>query len=235
MSRLPADPNDAPGDSGISEFLLRACHDLRTPLRTILTYSELLGKNDGALPSGEPDRRLGFIVESARRANRLVDGLADYAIALQTDAREFQTTPMDAMLRIVLAKLDKELRASQAEVTYDSMPSVLGHADRLVQLFEHLLRNALRHRGAAAPRVHIAAEIQAGAWRRFAVRDNGPGIDAEDLERIFMPFEILDAKEPAGPGLGLAVCRAIVERHGGKIWAESEPGGGACFWFTLPA
>jgi signal transduction histidine kinase len=218
----------------MSAFLLRACHDLRTPLRAVLTHTELLGRNHDAPADGGFDQRLAFIVESARRANRLVDGLAEYAIALQTDAREFQRTPLDVMLRIALAELDRELRESQSEVTYDPMPSVVGQADRLVQLFEHLLRNALRHRGAVAPRVHVAAERRAGAWR-FAIRDNGPGVDAEDLERIFMPFEILHVNEPVGAGMGLAVCRAIVERHGGKIWAESEPGGGACFLFTLPA
>ena len=137
------------------------------------------------------------------------------------------------MLRTVLARLDKELRSNDAKVSYDKLPRVSGDPDRLMQVFENLLRNALHHRGEAPPRIHITAEKQAEGWL-FAVRDNGPGVEADYLESIFRPFERLHGRQRPGPGLGLAVCRAIVERHGGRIWAESQAGAGSTFFFTLP-
>jgi len=222
-----------PPASQMSGFLLRACHDLRAPLRAVLAHAELLGRDAGA-GQADLEERLDFIKTGARRANLLVDGIADYALALLIDSREFQTTPLEVMLRIALAKLDRELRDNQAQVTYDRLPVVPGNGDRLMQLFEHILRNSLRYRGEAAPQVHIAVVWQEGGWL-FEIRDNGPGIDTEFLDRIFEPFERLPGSGPAGSGLGLAICRAIVERHGGKMWAESGSGGGSRFLFTLPA
>jgi signal transduction histidine kinase len=111
---------------------------------------------------------------------------------------------------------------------------VSGDPDRLMEVFENLLHNALYYRGPAPPLIHIAAERRAEEWL-FAVRDNGPGVEAADLESIFQPFVRLHGKRREGPGLGLAICRVIVERHGGRIWAESQAGAGAAFLFTLPA
>lgn len=222
-----------PPDPDIAEFLLRACHDLRTPLRAIRAHAELLIKNGDLPRNSNSEQSLAFIVEGARKMDSLVEGLAAYSLAVQTGSRSFLLTPLGAMLRNVLAKLDREIRVSGAEVTYDELPRVSGDPDRLMQLFENLLRNALRHRGQAAPRIQISAATHAEGWL-FALRDNGPGIEAADLESIFQPFRRLHSGEPAGPGLGLAVCRAIVERHGGRIWAESRYGEGCTFLFTLP-
>jgi signal transduction histidine kinase len=172
-------------------------------------------------------------VDGAERIDRLADGLSGYSIALQTEEGSLQPTPLDVMLRTVLARMDKELRDNDATVTYDKLPHVSGNPDRLIQLFENLLRNAVRHRGPSPPRVHVSVESQAEEWL-FTVRDNGSGIDAACLESIFRPFERLRGGQMAGPGLGLAICRAIVERHGGKIWAESKPEIGSEFFFTLP-
>ncbi len=124
-------------------------------------------------------------------------------------------------------------------MTCGELPRVFGNPDRLAQVFENLLRNAVRHRGESAPHIHVQAEKQAAAdgqeeWL-FAIRDNGPGIEAAYLERIFKPFERLSAEKPEAPGMGLAICRAIVERHGGKLWVESTPGSGSTFFFTLAA
>jgi light-regulated signal transduction histidine kinase (bacteriophytochrome) len=220
-------------DQEVSDFLLRACHDLRTSARTVRTNAELF-LTDGGAPRPGFEQRLGFIVEGARRIDLLLDGLASYSVALQTEAASFQVTRTDVLLRLVLTKLDKELRECGAEVIYGELPAVTGNPDRLMQVFENLIRNALAHRGQSAPRVHIDAARQAEDWL-FTVRDNGPGIEAAFLESIFTPFERLQHKERWGAGLGLAVCRAIVERHGGRIWAESQPESGATFCFTLPA
>src|SRR5207249_6835020 len=127
--------------------------------------------------------------------------------------------------------LDHSVRESGAEVTYGELPRVRGNPDRIMQVFEQLLRNVLVHRGAQTPRVHIQASPHADGWQ-FAVEDNGPGVEAEDLERIFLPFERLH--RAGGPGLGLAACRAIVDAHGGRIWMESRAGKGCTVFFTLP-
>jgi signal transduction histidine kinase len=221
-------------DREVSELLLRTCHDLRTPLRSIRAHAELLLRGLETPPMSGLAERLGFIVDGARSIDLLVDGLASYAIALQIEKGSFRATAMEVLLRAVLAKLDKEIRDHEATVSYDKLPRVPGDPDRLMQVFENLLRNALRHRGQAPPRIHITAEKQAGGWL-FAVRDNGPGVEPAYLETIFQPFERLSGKERPGPGLGLAICRAIVERHGGRIWAESNEGTGCTFFFTLPA
>ena len=221
-------------DREVSEFLLRACHDLRTSARAVRTNAELFLKDAGAPRDSGFERRLGFMVEGARRIDLLLDGLAGYSVALQTDAASFQATRMDVLLRLVLTKLDKELRECRAEVTYEELPAVTGNPDRLMQVFENLLRNALAYRGQAAPRIHISAARETEDWL-FSVRDNGPGIEAAFLESIFTPFERLPDKEGWGAGMGLAICRAIVERHGGRIWAESPAEGGATLSFTLPA
>jgi signal transduction histidine kinase len=211
----------------VSEFLLHACHDLRTALRTIRAHTDLL------LRPGLEDR-LGLIVDGARRIDLLTDGIASYSIALQIQMGSFQSTPMDVLLRTVLARLDNELRANEASVAYHKLPRVSGDPDRLMEVFEKLLANALCHRGPVPPVIQITAERQAHEWL-FAVRDNGPGVEAAYLESIFQPFVRLHGRRQAGPGLGLATCRIIVERHGGRIWAESTAVAGAAILFTLPA
>jgi two-component system, chemotaxis family, sensor kinase Cph1 len=221
-------------DREIGEFLLRACHDLRAAARAVRTHSELFLKDAGTLRNSSFGERLGFIVEGSRRIDLLVDGLVNYSVALQTEAASFQSTRMDVLLRPVLTKLHKEMEACGAKVAYGELPTVMANPDQLMQVFENLLRNALVHRGQAAPRIHISAGKQAESWL-FAVRDNGPGVDTALLESIFMPFERLPGKQRPGAGLGLAICRVIVERHGGRIWAESQPESGVTFCFTLPA
>jgi signal transduction histidine kinase len=210
------------------DFLIRACHDFRAPLRAVTTNAELLLR----APEQRADfeKCLGFLVTGARNANALVDGLASYALALHVQPGPVPV-PVEVLLRNALAKLAAEIRSSGAEITYDELPRVTGDADRLLQLLENLLGNALRHRGDAAPRIHISARAQGDEWI-FAVRDNGPGIEPEELERIFRPFERLRPGN-GGSGLGLASCREIVTGHGGRIWAESAPGQGATFYFTL--
>jgi signal transduction histidine kinase len=216
------------------EFLLHASHDLRTALRAIRVHTDLLLKDGQAAQAPGLEERLGFIVDGARKVDLLADGLASYSVALQIRQESFQPTPMDVLLRTALAKLDKELRSNDATVTKDKLPRVSGVPDRLMEVFENLLHNALRHRGAAPPQIQITNERRSEEWL-FTVRDNGPGVDAPYLETIFRPFVRLQGNRLPGPGLGLAICRIIVERHGGRIWAESADGGGIAFRFTLPA
>jgi signal transduction histidine kinase len=232
-------PSDGFTYREISEFLLRACHDLRTPLRAMRAHAELLLKDAQAPATADVTQRLEFIAVGAQQTGLLLEGLTNYAIALQLDAESFLSMPVDIALRMVLAKMQDELREHDAQVTYGELPCVHGHPDRLMQVFENLLRNALRHRAAASPRINITAEPHSGqsnggaVWL-FAVRDNGPGVPAAYLESIFKPFSKVGTQR-SGAGLGLATCRIIVQKHGGKIWAESEDGGGCTVLMTLPA
>jgi signal transduction histidine kinase len=219
-------------DVQISDLLLRACHDLRSALRGVRTHSELLLR-PGAQPlDPELERRLGFVVNSARRMDFLIEGLTNYSIALRTDASTFETVKLPILLRGALRKLDAELKARGAQVTYDELPEISGHADRLQQLLEQLLSNALEHSKEDAPRVHVSAEKQAEFWR-IGVRDHGVGVDPATLEKIFEPFEHATAGAQSA-GLGLTIGRAIIERHGGRIWAELPEDAGLVVYFTLP-
>ena len=217
----------------LSRFLLRACHDVRSALRAIRVHTELMQRES---PAGVPsfDQHLGFILDGTRRIDLLTEGLAGYSIALQIDEGSFHPTRMGLVVRTALAKVEKELHEAGAEVITDELPVVSGNLDRLVQVFEILLRNAVRYRAERPPRIHISAGMRGDEWL-FAVRDNGPGIEAVYLERVFQPFERLQAGNIEGAGMGLTICRAIVERHGGRMHAESEPGAGSTFLFTLPA
>jgi two-component system, chemotaxis family, sensor kinase Cph1 len=228
-SATPAAPRS---DAELSDFLLRACHDLRGPLRTVRIHSELAQQRRAGEPGDGPEESLTFVASGATAASAVVDGLADYALALVIDTSRFHPVPMDVMLRGALAKLSRQLRESGAVVAYDDLPAVMGDADRLLQLFEYLVDQALRHRGSASPSIRIAAERQGELWL-FTLRDNCGGMAAESMAGAFTPFARLYANQRAGPGL--AICRVIVERHGGKIWGESDSGGGCAFRFTLPA
>lgn len=212
----------------MSDLLFRACHELRTYLRSIQIQTQLIVKDPENVP-----QCAAMVLDSSKRVELLADGLTSYAAALDVDEGSFQPVRIDVILRTVLSRLDQELRSNNAEVTYSGLPSVLGDADRLADLLKNLIQNALRHRGNAPPRICITAEEQSDHWQ-LAVKDNGPGIEPPYLEGVFKPFERLHGREREGPGLGLAICRAIVERHGGGIWADCEPGGGCTFRFTLP-
>ena len=217
-----------------SAFLFRLCHDLRSALRSVRTEAELILRDRTGVQVPGLDERLGQIVQGTQKIDLLADGVASYSIALQIDPGSFQPVPLAVLIRTVLAKLDREIRADEAKVTYDRLPRVSGDPDRLMEVFEKLLRNALRHRGAEAPRIHITVQGQQNEWL-FALRDNGPGLEPDSLEKIFEPFARVHGQRPAGIGLGLATCHKIVERHGGRMWAESPPGGGTAILFTLPA
>jgi two-component system, chemotaxis family, sensor kinase Cph1 len=211
-------------------FLLRLSHDLRASLRAVRTNAELLLQGAHKREGPEFEQLLGFLVNGARNADSLADGLTNFALALHVQRNPLPVST-GVLLRGVVAKLSAEIRGSGAEVTYDDLPRVTGDPDRLMQLFENLVRNAIQHGGDGAPRIHVSAREQGAEWI-FSIRDNGPGIEAEDLERIFRPFERLK-RDRGGAGLGLAICREIVAGHGGRIWAESVVGQGTTLYFTL--
>lgn len=225
----PAAPGAPRSDAELSEFLMRACHDLRGPVRTVRVYSELMAKNRAA-GGDESEQWLEFMASGAISAVAVVDGITDYALALAIDPGRFQPALLDVVLRSSMAKLALTIRENNAEVIYGALPTVMGDADRLLQLFEYLLDQALRRRGANRPRIEFSAKQQ-NDWWLFTVSDNGAPV-ADAQEKAFTPFARLHSNQRPGPGL--AICRAIVERHGGQMWAEAAAEG-CLFRFTLPA
>jgi len=229
LSSIMARPMTTNTDT--TRLLLRLCHDLKTSVRTIRAHTELLLRDKGTGPVADLEQRLGFIAAGARNLDSLIDRLTAYSVALETPEPPAQSIGMDVLVRGALARLEQLLRENGAEVSYDPLPRVRANSDRLIQLLEELVRNAVTHGGHAGARVHISAARQGDQWL-FRIRDNGQGVEAGDLERIFRPLERLHR---TGPGMGLAICKAIIESHGGRIWAEPPAGDGFAVCFTLPS
>ena len=174
------------------------------------------------------------MTDSAQRMRRLIDDLLAYS-RVSRRRPELQPTDSEAVLRQSLESLHASVAESSAVITCDRLPTVMADQTRLLQLFQNLLANALKFCRQEAPRVHVSAEQQQNEWI-FSVRDNGIGIDPQYSDQIFWIFERLHSRhEYPGTGIGLALCKRIVEQHQGRIWVESKAGEGATFYFTLPA
>ena len=200
----------------------------------VSSYTQLLSRRYRGKLDQDADEFIGFAVDGATRMQALINALLEYA-RVGTRAREPEPIDTAALVDQVLADYGVALEEQAAQVTRGDLPTVLGDPVQLRQLFQNLIGNALKYRGAEPPNVHVAAERQGHEWR-FSVRDNGVGIEPQYAERVFVIFQRLHTQaEHSGTGLGLAICKKIVERHNGRIWVESQPGQGSAFFFTLPA
>jgi NO-binding membrane sensor protein with MHYT domain/nitrogen-specific signal transduction histidine kinase len=217
----------------LEQFAYIVSHDLKEPLRTISGFSSLLARKlDGQL-APDVQEYLSFISGGAKRMQELIDGLLSYARAGAVP-EQLQPVALEALLEQVLAQLTGAIEDAQARVTHDPLPVVEGDPLRLGQLLQNLIGNGLKFRAEAAPRIHIGVEDGGSEWR-LRVSDNGIGIDPKHQQRIFEVFQRLHGNEAyAGTGIGLAICKKIIERHGGRIWVVSVPGEGTSFFFTLP-
>ncbi|MDX2150417.1 MAG: ATP-binding protein [Bryobacteraceae bacterium] len=226
----------ARSNEDLQQFAYAASHDLREPLRTVGTYTQLLFRRLGeARADAEVRQFVEFIEEGVGRMQALIEDLLAYAqVTHETDV-ELTPVRSESVLGTALENLKARMESEGATVTYGPLPEVQGRDIRLVALFQNLIGNALTYRREPA-RVHISAEPDRDGWR-FAVVDNGIGIEREHHDRIFGVFKRLHGrKEYSGSGVGLAICRRIVEQHGGRIWVESEGAGkGSTFYFTLRA
>jgi PAS domain S-box-containing protein len=214
----------------LERFAYVAAHDLKEPLRTIATYTDLLKVRYGDRLGEDADEIIGYVVSGAVRLHELIRDLLAFSRVGQR--RNVTTVDAGAVLMNVLADLKTAIEEKGAEVTSDPLPSVEFDRTELQQLLQNLLANALKF-CSGPPRLHVSASAVEG-WAHFTVRDNGIGIERDQRERVFVLFQRLKPTEYGGTGLGLAICKKIVEESGGRIWIEDAPGGGTTFSFTLP-
>ena len=223
----------ARSNAELEQFAYVASHDLQEPLRMVSSYTQLLAKRFPDKLDKDANEFIAYAVDGATRMQRLIQDLLLYSRV----GRGTVLAPCDLQVayNLVLRNLKLVLEETQAQVTHDSLPSVMGDSSQLTQLLQNLIGNAFKFRGEFQPTVHVSA-VRDGAMWRIGVRDNGIGIEPEFHERIFVIFQRLHTRERyAGTGIGLAICKKIVERHGGRIWVESQIGQGTTFFFTLAA
>jgi PAS domain S-box-containing protein len=217
----------------LEQFAYVASHDLQEPLRAVTSYTQLFAQRYQGNLDAKADKYINHIVDGASRMQQLINDLLAYS-RLGTRAQEFEIADCNAAVEQSLCNLQIAIAEKQAVITKDVMPTVMGDEFQLVQLFQNLIGNAIKFCREDVPIIHIAAIIQDDEWL-FSVRDNGIGIDPEYADRIFIIFGRLHSRrEYLGTGIGLAICKRIVERHGGRIWVESLPEQGATFYFTIP-
>lgn len=218
----------------LQQFAYVASHDLQEPLRMITSYLQLVERRYAELLDDDGREFIGYAVDGASRMKNLINDLLAYS-RVQSHDREFTRVSMMKVYEQAIQNLEVGIEESGAQVTADALPDVMGSENLLTLLMQNLIGNAIKYRGEAAPVVHVGCERRGREWL-FSVRDNGIGIASEYLERIFIIFQRLHAKdEYSGTGIGLAMCKKVVERHNGRIWAESTVGEGSTFYFTLPA
>jgi light-regulated signal transduction histidine kinase (bacteriophytochrome) len=220
-------------NSELEQFAYVASHDLQEPLRMVSSYTQLVLRRYGERLDGEAKEFMAYVVDGAARMKQLIEDLLAYS-RVGTRGKEFKPVAVESAVRRAIGNLRAAIEEAGATVTYDALPTVAADDVQLAQLFQNLIGNALKFRAASVPRIHVSAAEKESEWE-FAVNDNGIGIEPQYFERIFMVFQQLHTKgEYPGTGIGLAICKKVAERHGGRIWVESKPGEGSSFHFTLP-
>jgi len=221
-------------NTDLEQFAYIASHDLQEPLRMVNSYVKLLARRYQGKLDSDADEFIAFAVDGAVRMQGLINDLLTYS-RVNTRGNELARIDSGKILTDVIQNLKLAIEEHKATITYDTLPTVSADGSQLGQLFQNLIGNAIKFHGDAPPRVHIAAENQGDKWL-FSVRDNGIGIPSEAYQRVFNIFQRLHTRaEYPGTGIGLAVCKKIVERHGGMIWLTSTEGSGTTFYFTLTA
>jgi PAS domain S-box-containing protein len=223
----------ARSNADLEQFAYVASHDLQEPLRVVASFTQLLARRYKGKLDADADEFIRYAVDGVERMRALILDLLAYS-RVSRHGKPFQRVSMEAVLGEALGNLRQAVRETSAEVTHDPLPEVVGDSIQLVQLLQNLVGNAIKFHGATAPCVHVSAAPENVFWR-FSVSDNGIGIDPKYFERIFVIFQRLHTRDRyPGTGIGLAICKKIVERHGGRIWVESGPSG-STFHFTLHA
>jgi len=218
----------------LEQFAYVASHDLQEPLRMITSYTTLLAKRYQGKLDKDADEFISYAIDGAKRMHGLINDLLTYS-RVGTRGKEKSPTNCETVLQTTLTSLNVAIEERRAVVTHDPLPTVMGDASQLGQLFQNLIGNGIKFQNSKPPVIHVSCKKEGPQWV-FFVKDNGIGVDPQYAERIFVIFQRLHAREEyPGTGIGLAVCKKIVERHGGRIWVESKLGEGATFFFTIPA
>ncbi|MHC4919646.1 MAG: sensor histidine kinase [Planctomycetota bacterium] len=222
----------ARSNADLEQFAYVASHDLQEPLRMVASFCTLLAERYRGKLDADADDFIGFAVEGATRMQALIEGLLQYSRVARRGGG-FEPTACEVVLEQATANLETLIVENGAIVTHDPLPTVQADRSQLVQLFQNLIGNAVKFHGEQPPRVHVGAQREEDGWT-FFVRDNGIGIEPRFGERVFEIFQRLHERDRyPGTGVGLSICKRIVEHHGGRIWVESQLGKGATFFFTL--
>jgi len=217
----------------LSQFAAVASHDLRSPLNNVMQFAQLIDRRYSD-ELGDGREMLGMLITSAKRMGSLIEDLLRYASISSEISPTLEPTDSNSQLEAALQNLDSSIKETRASITSDSLPSVHVDETHLTQIFQNLIGNAIHYRSSGIPKIHIGVEARGKMWR-FSCADNGIGIAEEYQAQIFEPFKRLHGHDRPGTGIGLAICRKIIERFGGRIWVESEVGKGSTFFFTLPS
>lgn len=218
----------------LEQFAYVASHDLQEPLRMVSSYMQLLARRYQGKLDPDADEFIGFAVDGAKRMQTLINDLLTFS-RVGSRGKPLVHTSGEEALQEAISNLQIAIEESGASITHERLPQVKGDPTQLVQLFQNLLSNAIKFRGLEPPRIQVGVHQTESEWR-FCVSDNGIGIDPKFADRIFVIFQRLhDRASYPGTGIGLAICKRIVQRHGGRIWVEAQPGMGATFYFTLPS
>jgi len=216
----------------LEQFAYIASHDLQEPLRTVAGYLQLLDRRYKDRLDADANDFINFAVDGAARMQTLINDLLAYS-RVGTKGHAAAPVNCEEILARALANLRSAVEETGARITHDPLPTVSGDAPQLVQLFQNLIGNGIKFRGKAPPEIHVSAAPDDGHWK-FSIADNGIGIEPRYADRIFVIFQRLHTRDKyPGTGIGLAICKRIVERHGGKIWFQPRPEGGATFYFTI--
>jgi light-regulated signal transduction histidine kinase (bacteriophytochrome) len=217
----------------LEQFATIASHDLREPVRMVASFLGLLSERYHGRLDEKADLYIDMAVDAANRMQSLIRSLLEYSRVCTTES-DWGAVDVSEVVSRVLKNLDETVQQHGAVVTCDALPTVLGDAVSLSRVFQNLIGNGIKFCTQSSPRVHVQAERNGKTWV-FSVRDNGIGIAPEHSDRIFTLFQRLHTREEyPGTGMGLAICKKIVERHGGRIWVKSQPGQGSTFAFTIP-
>ncbi len=217
----------------LQQFAYITSHDMQEPLRMITSYLQLLEKRYGGKLDKDADEFIGYAVDGAVRMRNMINDLLEYS-RIQTRGRDFEPVNVEHTFHTALSNLEVTIKENKGTVTHDPLPIVTADPTQFTQLLQNLIANGVKFHGETPPKVHISAKKEGSNWL-FSVQDNGIGIAPEYQSRIFNIFQRLHTRdEYPGTGIGLALCKRIVERHGGRIWVESQAGQGATFYFTIP-
>lgn len=217
----------------LRQFAYAASHDLQEPLRTVGNFTELLSQRMKNVEDQDAQEFMSYIIDGVRRMNTLVKDLLAYSQVSHGHIESVNLASADAVFQAAVMNLSVAIRESGATVTHDPLPDVLIDFGQLTQIFQNLIGNAIKYKGEQPPVVHVSAEEKETHWI-FSFRDNGIGIDPAYKDQVFGIFKRLHGREYPGTGMGLAICKKIIDRYGGEMWVESQPSEGSDFRFSIP-